>query len=300
MILPINFLWSQLNGPQVTAITQAVFNYWKTIFDDKLTYINTLSVETANDAHLTFLGTLANLVRPTISEADTNYFYFTENEETGNHGFSGNGKTGGKFAKLGEGQGNKKVLLDSEYYRSLLKSFINGEGEIGSLELLDDICYNLYILDMNTTSAVPTYKFTFMEGDNIPNNRAPGDVFLDVGNSANWHNPLHVYGVLKAVTESLYSPQPRVYVSISTDGRCEIPVASPPGNTYSSAQKVVLSCPTPGASIYYTLDGSEPTTSSTKYSTAITVSSSLVIRAIATADNYGQSVVMNESYIINS
>ena len=299
MILPINFLWNQLNGPQATAITQAIFNYWKSIFDNKLTYINSLSVDTANTYHLTFLGALANFVRPTVSEADTNYFYFTEDEEAGNHGFSGDGKPGGKFAKLGEGQGNKKVLLDAEYYRSLLRAFIRGKGEIGSLELLDDICYSLYALNTSTAD-IPTYKFVFMEGDNIPNNRAPGDVFLDMDNAADWSNPLHVYGTLKAVTESMYSPQPRVYVSISTDTRCEAPVATPPGGTYTSSQQVTLSCPTRGATVYYTLDGSNPSTSSPKYSTPITISSNLVIRAIATAPNYGQSIVMNEGYTINS
>lgn len=51
------------------------------------------------------------------------------------------------------------------------------------------------------------------------------------------------------------------------------PTFSPGGGTYSSAQTVTISDTTSGATIYYTTDGSTPTTSSSHYTTAITVSS---------------------------
>lgn len=59
------------------------------------------------------------------------------------------------------------------------------------------------------------------------------------------------------------------------------PVAVPEPGTYNSSQNVALTCGTPGAEIYYTLDGSEPTTSSLLYRNPITISSSVTIKAIS-------------------
>src|ERR1039458_2341730 len=40
------------------------------------------------------------------------------------------------------------------------------------------------------------------------------------------------------------------------------PTFVPPAGTYTTPQHVALACPTPGSSIYYTLDGSTPTAAS--------------------------------------
>ena len=59
------------------------------------------------------------------------------------------------------------------------------------------------------------------------------------------------------------------------------PIFSPAPGSYTSAQSVTLSTPTPGASIHYTTDGSTPTASSTLYSKAITVSATETIKALS-------------------
>jgi len=76
------------------------------------------------------------------------------------------------------------------------------------------------------------------------------------------------------------------------------PTFSPPGGTYSSAQNVTISDSTPGASIYYTTDGSSPTTASTPYSGAISVSATTTIQAIALASGYTASAVATATYTI--
>lgn len=77
------------------------------------------------------------------------------------------------------------------------------------------------------------------------------------------------------------------------------PTFSPAGGTYSSAQSVTISDTTPGAAIYYTVDGTTPTTNSMLYAGPISVSSTETIKAIAVAVGNAQSAVGSASYTIN-
>lgn len=77
------------------------------------------------------------------------------------------------------------------------------------------------------------------------------------------------------------------------------PTFNPAAGTYTSIQTVTIADTTTCASIYYTLDGSTPTTASAKYSKALTVSQSTTINAIAVATGYSSSAVASVTYIIN-
>src|SRR6267378_5083497 len=78
------------------------------------------------------------------------------------------------------------------------------------------------------------------------------------------------------------------------------PSFSPTPATYTSAQTVHLADTTAGATIYYTLDGSTPTTSSTVYNdaTPIQVSSTATIKAISAASEFLNSAVATGAYTI--
>jgi hypothetical protein len=77
---------------------------------------------------------------------------------------------------------------------------------------------------------------------------------------------------------------------------------SPAPGTYTSAQSVTLSDTTPGAVIYYTLNGTTPTTSSAQFSpgTPLQISSSTTVEAIAVASGYSNSAVSSATYTIGS
>lgn len=76
------------------------------------------------------------------------------------------------------------------------------------------------------------------------------------------------------------------------------PALDPPGGTYSEAQMVAIACSTPGATIRYTTDGSEPSESSALYSTAVTVDHSLALKAKAWKTDCFPSYLVGAHYII--
>ena len=88
--------------------------------------------------------------------------------------------------------------------------------------------------------------------------------------------------------------------SSSPTPTCDTPTFSPAGGTYTEAQNVTISCATSGATIYYTTDGTTPTTNSDVYSSAIPVSVTTTIKAIAVASGYNNSEVATATYTINS
>jgi hypothetical protein len=68
------------------------------------------------------------------------------------------------------------------------------------------------------------------------------------------------------------------------------------GNVVSQGSEVTLSTPTSGAEIYYTLDGSAPTTNSTKYTSPIVIDKDTTIKAVAFAPGMKESRVAVLAY----
>lgn len=77
----------------------------------------------------------------------------------------------------------------------------------------------------------------------------------------------------------------------------EAPTFSVNSGTYYTAQSVELSCATDGATIYYTTNGDEPTSSSTEYTSAISVTATMTIKAIAVKGS-SESSVSSATYTI--
>lgn len=77
------------------------------------------------------------------------------------------------------------------------------------------------------------------------------------------------------------------------------PTFSPAAGRYAEAQTVTISCETEGATIYYTLDGTTPTASSTAYSEALTISQTTTVKAIAVKDGE-ESEVATAKYTIGT
>lgn len=108
---------------------------------------------------------------------------------------------------------------------------------------------------------------------------------------------------------SIYTPDYQsstVYLSISATGSVTVgappaaaaPVFSPGAGAYAAAQSITITDTTPAAAIFYTTDGTTPTTSSVVYSQPIAVSSSATIEAMAVASGYASSPVATAAYTI--
>lgn len=70
------------------------------------------------------------------------------------------------------------------------------------------------------------------------------------------------------------------------------------GGNYNFPQAVTITCETPGATIRYTLDGSNPNSASTEYSGPISISQTTTIKAKAFRDGWSDSATASAAYAI--
>jgi len=104
---------------------------------------------------------------------------------------------------------------------------------------------------------------------------------------------------IKAIAVATGLPQSQVATATyKIGGIAAEPEFSPGAGTYTTAQSVKITDSTPDAVIYFTTNGTTPTSSSTKYTAAITVSADEKIEAIAVAPGYANSAVASAKYVI--
>ncbi len=87
-------------------------------------------------------------------------------------------------------------------------------------------------------------------------------------------------------------------VSAAYTLKCEQPSLSAETNTYIGSQDITITCGTTDAVIRYTLDGSDPTESSTIYTSAITFSTTKTLKARAFKSGYTKSDQKSGTYTI--
>ncbi|MHC4456284.1 MAG: chitobiase/beta-hexosaminidase C-terminal domain-containing protein, partial [Planctomycetota bacterium] len=90
------------------------------------------------------------------------------------------------------------------------------------------------------------------------------------------------------------SPTPLATNTLGMAGR---PFFSHPGGTYSTTFNLTLTTSSPTADIYYTLDGSEPTSGSTAYTAPISISRTRWVRARAYDVNLAPSLIESRTYM---
>jgi uncharacterized repeat protein (TIGR03803 family) len=92
----------------------------------------------------------------------------------------------------------------------------------------------------------------------------------------------------------VYDPSSAILPAAAT------PTFSVAAGNYATAQTISISDVTPGATIYYTIDGTTPTAGSPLYGAPITISLTKTIKAIAVASGYSVSAVATATYTIST
>ena len=91
----------------------------------------------------------------------------------------------------------------------------------------------------------------------------------------------------------------KIEVTYSSTSSTDAPVFSIPSGLYLQEQDVTLSTSTEGATIYYTTDGTAPTTTSNKYTGAITITEgTTTIKAFAVKSGIGDSGITSATYTV--
>ncbi|MDP2172625.1 MAG: chitobiase/beta-hexosaminidase C-terminal domain-containing protein, partial [Candidatus Cloacimonadaceae bacterium] len=109
-------------------------------------------------------------------------------------------------------------------------------------------------------------------------------------------SPRHITGIPTSRTDGAYFTPRWLSDFETTTGNVAAPTFSVPAGSYYSPITVSISTTTTGAAIYYTLDGSNPTTSSALYSTPINISATTTLKAIAFLTGFPPSSISSATY----
>lgn len=145
-----------------------------------------------------------------------------------------------------------------------------------------------------TTSTTPSVKYS-VDGGSATSVTASKNTYTVSGISAT--SSIIIQNVNTSNTQLRIKT---IQISYTGGGTptCETPTFSIEEGTYYGTQSVELACATDGATIHFTTNGATPTSSSPTYSSAISVSSTTTIKAIAVKSEYEDSEVASATYTI--
>ncbi len=191
------------------------------------------------------------------------------------------------YSNSGEGTDSTGVYTDGAQPKTPAVDMTSSGVLLNSGDsMLAHVTYDGTTLIMNLLDLVTNKSFTLKDPINIPQ---------VVGSNTAYVGFTGGTGGLSASQKILYW----TYATQSVTPITSAPVFSPAAGTYSTAQNIQLSSKSTGAVIYYTTNGTTPTTQSAVYKSAIPIGAgTTTIEAFAVATGSSPSSVVTATYVV--
>ena len=181
-----------------------------------------------------------------------------------------------------------------DYYEGLIGLYLNKKNDKRNDASASDWVPVATLLDAPTISVVDANnKVTIEDANSLPSGyviRYTTDGSTPTASTGEVYSgpiPITASVTIKAVVVRYGM----VLTEVASEVREPVPCATPVITYDNTTSEVSITCATTGSAIYYTIDGSTPTTSSTAYSNSFLVSSSTTVKAIASHATMGTSAV---------
>ena len=222
--------------------------------------------------------------------ADGTRVVIVSSKDGSNYAMANNlGTSGAPSAKPVQVKDSRLVIAPEESIQwDLVYSATSGEY---SFNMPDDDSKWLYATDTNNglrvgVGAAKVFTVKDQYFVNVATSR-----YVGVYNAADWRCYTSINNNIKDQSFAFYvEVEKGSETPDETKEAVATPVFSPAGGSVDAGTTVSISCETEGAEIYYTTDGSNPTTQSTK-GTSVTVNEAVTIKAVAVKEGYYDSSV---------
>ena len=153
----------------------------------------------------------------------------------------------------------------------------------------DNINWTIVADTSEATAMVPEYTGFVVTNANVTNRAF-------ALNSNHNYGPYHIQN-LNANNYNFFLDMFFIAGSGTVTYVCSTPTITPAGGTYYEEQEVTITCGTADATIYYTLDGSDPTENSTVYTEPFALSENATVKAIAMKEGYENSEIAGAEFV---
>jgi hypothetical protein len=156
------------------------------------------------------------------------------------------------------------------------------------------LAYDGTTLTLTLTDTVTNATFTTSQAINIPSTVGANTAFVGfTGGTGGTVSTQNILSWTFTPTSSGSSTPPPPTPTAT-------PTFTPAPGTYTGTQSVTIQDATAGATIYYTTDGTSPTTASTVYTGSVSINATGTLKALAVASGDTASTVATANYTINS